>query len=442
VKENRWLIFSKKRVETYADDAVVFLVVTSILSFPAINMFKIITILGSLVYVLFNKKLKFSKNVIWLLGLFLVNFLVASYSLYPTDILKATFDRLALFMVATVIISSIYHSRYEIRKHHATKLAIMVIINIIFTLLMYIPKIISSESIFQYRINGYNFLSLVFLSANAIAFILFGTQVLLIYLYKEKGFFNTKINKEKSTKQSYTVSINIVFLIIQSVLTFFAWMTHSRGYYVYWILFLVLFLVLNEYRIRGLKSKVIWITIGLLGGFGLLYQVLQGNSAFIGWLNQLQQQTSPRFVLHRFVSLLKIVFSNNYVVDGATLERMNLLRQSWNVFVQNPLVGVGLGTFHQHIFGNLQNGIYVYSSLHSHAEFFEIISASGIVGGGLYYGSYIPLLKIKRTNLVLLSLLITILVSGFFFQKYYNFYFWWLLVTIMFIDQGDFYEVK
>ncbi|MEA5017631.1 MAG: O-antigen ligase family protein [Erysipelotrichaceae bacterium] len=432
------ILISNNIVHQKIDDIIVFLVVTSIFSFASITWFKLSVLAFGVCYVLGFKTLKFSKNTVWLLAFILLNYIIALVSSNPTEIMKATFDRLALYMIAIVIITSIYHDIEKTNKN-VSKLIIMIVVNTYFILIMHIPKMIMAENILRYRINGYTYLNLVYIAANAMSFMIFASQLLLIYLYNLQGYFK-KEPKSDTTKKWF--KSKWFFIIIQLMLTVFAIMTFSRGYYVFWVVFLGTFLIVREYRINKFRSKVIWVLLGSGLVLVLIFLILRSNMTFIDWLSKMHQETSPKYVLHRFISLLKIIFTQNYIVDGSTFERINLMRLSWNIFVENPWVGVGLGTFHLRLFAYLQNGIYVYSVIHSHIDLFEIISATGIIGGILYYGNYVSLLKAKRKNIFFISLLLTVMIAGLFYMKFYNMYFWWLLVTLMGIDQGEYHEIK
>lgn len=80
-----------------------------------------------------------------------------------------------------------------------------------------------------------------------------------------------------------------------------------------------------------------------------------------------------------FISLI----TNTGIVDESTTERQHLIQTAWKVFLDNPLLGVGLDGFRSY---NTENA-------YAHSNFLEILADCGILGFVIYYSLYFIVLK-------------------------------------------------
>lgn len=116
------------------------------------------------------------------------------------------------------------------------------------------------------------------------------------------------------------------------------------------------------------------------------------------------------------------IFGDSSQVDNSTMLRLKMIEAGWEVFLQNPFTGVGIGNSYFFVFE--YTGQYYYT----HNNYIELLSSVGLFGTLFYYASYIYLLvKLlkrvkKREPLVLLSLcmIVMTLVEDFALVSYYS----------------------
>ena len=80
-------------------------------------------------------------------------------------------------------------------------------------------------------------------------------------------------------------------------------------------------------------------------------------------------------------------------ISGNSYELRKWLReQAWNQFINNPVIGVGIGQFRYYARAG-------GSDLYSHNNFLEILANTGIIGFILYYGNlFLLLFQAKKTS--------------------------------------------
>ena len=89
---------------------------------------------------------------------------------------------------------------------------------------------------------------------------------------------------------------------------------------------------------------------------------------------------------YRFEGLLGLV--NSATEDVSTLNRNNLLKQAFEVWVSHPVLGVGFNNFP--VVQTIQSGYY-----YAHNNYLEILADLGVVGFLLYYINYVRIIRFK-----------------------------------------------
>ena len=108
--------------------------------------------------------------------------------------------------------------------------------------------------------------------------------------------------------------------------------------------------------------------------------------------------------------------------DSSTRKRMEFIRIGWELFLENPFLGIGMDNAHYHMYQQLGTDVY------THNNYVEILSGGGFVGFLLYYLKYIFLLvsllkaKLKnhRHSIAVITLLIILLVMDWGAVSYYS----------------------
>lgn len=112
--------------------------------------------------------------------------------------------------------------------------------------------------------------------------------------------------------------------------------------------------------------------------------------------------------------------------DVSTNKRAGLINNGWQMFMERPIFGSGLGSF-----------IFIYEDLlglvlYSHNNYLELLVGIGFVGTAIYYTIYVLCLRSsfdllsksnRRTALkgaLAFSIMVAIFVSDFFSVNYYN----------------------
>jgi O-antigen ligase len=142
---------------------------------------------------------------------------------------------------------------------------------------------------------------------------------------------------------------------------------------------------------------------------------------------------SQNNVLYRFISLLKLITMNNQnlIVDTSTLERLNLIKYAWLLFLENPLFGHGLGAFKQLTSIAPYYGIVaIFNNTYSHVEVLELLVGTGVVGTFLYYTGIKSSISYKKDSILLFSMIITSILACFTFRINFDKTIWWILIAI------------
>lgn len=91
------------------------------------------------------------------------------------------------------------------------------------------------------------------------------------------------------------------------------------------------------------------------------------------------------------VPAIMTYFQTGIVFDGSAGIRLALWHGSWLIFVDNPLFGVGIGNFHEHLMGLIEAGRLdprTGAIHHPHSQFFYSLSALGLWGPVAVFSIY------------------------------------------------------
>ena len=91
----------------------------------------------------------------------------------------------------------------------------------------------------------------------------------------------------------------------------------------------------------------------------------------------------------RVIQMLSYFFDTKIGVDPSTVSRMNFLKDSWDVFLKNPILGIGIGGYKY---------VNNYEFVWAENTVLELLADVGIVGTCIYYYLHFEILKsvIKR----------------------------------------------
>lgn len=174
-------------------------------------------------------------------------------------------------------------------------------------------------------------------------------------------------------------------------------------------------------RILRSSSILIVLIIGLLLTQKRAHLVIMAVSLMLIFITYSQNNTEKikkvikGFVLSLLVLFIVISLSNyteigrilfarilesfNDIAEGQdiTSNRTNLWIHAWNVFLQNPLFGIGWGNFNDSIIG----AVTVYTKMDTHNIYLQLLSETGIIGTTLIllplFSTYAYTLKVART---------------------------------------------
>lgn len=179
-----------------------------------------------------------------------------------------------------------------------------------------------------------------------------------------------------------------LFLFVSAV------MTGVRKIVILPFIFTYCFLV-TKYKNKALK--IIGVTIGAII-FSLIafYFIMKYSTSFAYRINQLISQ-----------------FQGSGTVEVSYGERSDLAANAWECFLENPILGYGIGQFR--VYSVQQGG----ADLYAHNNWLEILSCTGLVGFFLYYGNEFGLLsRISRYKGDFACMATAFIVSSFFNDIY------------------------
>jgi len=208
----------------------------------------------------------------------------------------------------------------------------------------------------------------MFAQANSLGGYLSIVLILLITLY----FYERRKNR--------AILIYFYFLLIFA--TFIT--TYSRASWISFFISTCLFLFLiGRKHVKAIFPKIIALLVGMIMTFAIISEVPRSN------------------VLSRIQSMV----GENYMPQGLT-ERASLWESAWELAVENPLTGTGIGTYHLafHSKSDIDfHSIQIWMAHNDYAQFLSEIGFPGtaallaVLGFYLFYG-FRTSLKIKRTE--------------------------------------------
>lgn len=218
---------------------------------------------------------------------------------------------------------------------------------------------------------------------NIAQIIAFGVCV-AVYLYYEEG--------------------NIMWWLVIGVMCAVIGITGSRKAILMAIGFIIIFILFSkQHTIKRIRQIILSIVILI----GLYYLVMTND-----------------FLYEQIGSRLATVFAifgrNDIQADYSTLERLYLIDQGWNLFLNNKVHGVGINNFKAHVGGYL-GAIPKYA----HNNYIELLSDLGLIGFVLYYIRYLYLAiaciknRINNTDLLICAMMAILLILEYGNVTYY-----------------------
>jgi len=406
------------------DRLLTILITSTFILFTSLTYLKFVVLLISLIYIVAFKKVHLEKSHVLLLILTMYVFAQSVFSLFPSLSLQHVMSNLVLnimlFFLLTLIVKS--------QKSDVDFFVHVVLINMLLIFVFYFPLIFSSEALF--RINRFSVSNLFYYSANFLSFVAVMGHVLWFLKLQN-------IAQKYPLKQPHLRKV--VHFVGHALWFAMGYYTVTRSYYV--LLFAVIGiallynLVINHIKDR--RHLISVLSMGLLSVLMLI--LLLSNLEFIDWIRNFDLSQVNNLLINRFLSLLKLLFSDNQVLDMSTLNRLRLLQSAWSFMTDYPLFGVGLGTFRFIASTGLRYGFHVINSTHSHAEMFELFVSFGSFGYFIFMTFYALLLFRIRHHQLLFALLFTALITSFFFNVYYDKTLWWIFLSLIWL-KGSMHE--
>lgn len=216
-------------------------------------------------------------------------------------------------------------------------------------------------------------------------------------LFVEIIVFNRFIkNRDKKT--------GVLYLLLAFVFILFNFCTASKkGLFIGIIIPVVVWLCYDKSISKKLRNIVLIVIAGI---------------AFLAVLSQYSDFTSE---LVRRTTMFTNMFSGGNSDDMSTAGRLALYRDAWEIFLNNPILGVGLDSF-RYVNTGFMAGFY------AHCNYTELLADLGIVGFSVYYslmGSMLLELRKRikkgdRESILFLSLCGTIILLDIAQVSYYN----------------------
>lgn len=408
-----WIILS--------DDAFVFLLLSSFMVLGTQTLLKAVVLSLTLLYVVFKKKFSYATYWPYILLLLFLNLLLHMGSPFINYIIDDTIKRFLLYFIVSALVYIIYNQAPRL-KLNIEKLAVFIVIDIIALFVLFVPNMFMSGQFKLVRFDGFSAFNLVYVSANLLAFYAFTGHIILLWLNERKTNFLKSILGQKWIR----IGVHLIFLALGI-------MSQSRSYYVFIFIWLG---IIGLLQIKKIFKSMSWKTlikrsIYILIGAVIFTFILRSSNDFAYTINRLSANTLPLSLQGRFISLIKILFTNIPLIDGSTHERLSLFGMSWELFVRNPFSGVGLGAFSAYATQQIEYGIFVLKTSYSHVEFMEMLSSVGLFGTILYYLSYKELINIRHRSVSLGIYLFIGITSGFIFGIYYEKLIWWVMISFI-----------
>ena len=123
--------------------------------------------------------------------------------------------------------------------------------------------------------------------------------------------------------------------------------------------------------------------------------------------------------------------------DNSTEVRMKFTKIGWQVFLENPILGVGMSNTHHYLAQLAGRDTY------THNNFVEVLAGGGIIGFALYYVKYVYLfvniMKAKLSNhphgVVVVTILLLLVVMDWGGVTYYSKHtYFYLMMFFLYVD--------
>lgn len=133
------------------------------------------------------------------------------------------------------------------------------------------------------------------------------------------------------------------------------------------------------------------------------------------------------------------------IFDQSTQQRINYDQIGWNIFLQHPIYGVGIGKMQNYIFSYMQKPNQIWEVQPAHNFYIDVLCETGLIGFIIYMIFFSKILtdlfaNIKKTenktlNILFLSIFIGILSSmlfdHFFYTQQQNILLLWMIIGII-----------
>ena len=202
--------------------------------------------------------------------------------------------------------------------------------------------------------------------------------------------------KEKENKLPYLV-ISLIFFVF-NICT-----ASKKGLIIGLLVPIALWLIYN----RQFKKKI----VNLVKILGIAFVVIFALAQVPNISNEMVRR----------MDMFTEFMSGASAIDESTAGRIELYRQSLSIFLENPILGVGLDGFRE------ANSGYMHG-FYAHCNYTELLADLGLVGFSIYYIIYAMILKKlfyafrlgDRSSLCMMAIIVTILLQDIAQVSYYN----------------------
>lgn len=252
------------------------------------------------------------------------------------------------------------------------------------------------------------------------------SAAVLLALVFGKGWVRFDAGFYNATHTSYLgfASIVILFYLSRRLLYFMLslplWIlsvfgmlaSASRG----GIVCIVVFIAVYIFSRSSVKGKLAISTFAIV--------LIFNSERFLGWIKNILMHNfyDSSLMARRIIRLIDTVVFGD-ASDQSFDTRADLQQVAYQVFLDNPVFGVGLDNVRYYMSN------FGLAETYTHSTFFELLAGSGVVGFLLYNSIFLYLLVRLRPSLTskgiessfALALLVSIVVSMFFRMTYYHF---------------------
>lgn len=220
-------------------------------------------------------------------------------------------------------------------------------------------------------------------------FALFGSNSTAIFLAYAAGIiiYYCVMSSDFSDK-----SKKWYFIVLSLLFMFVAMMTGTKkGIMVFGII------VISTFILRSKNTlKLLWrIIVGVVAVL-LVYYLIMNVDIFYGAIG------------YRFEKMVYQYMGINGVIDGSTRERTAFIQNALAVFIEHPILGVGIDGFRY---------VNRIQFTYSHNNYTELLANFGVVGFAIYYHRYLMLLieavKNIKTNQIMFGIVLAMLVADY-----------------------------